>query len=114
MAKRKMIVKVREKVPSDIEIAQEANLRPIIEVAKEVGLLEDELDLYGKYKAKVHLSVLERHHHRCERGAGLHWQEGVHLHSPAFSGADFWGADFWNQGRRGWWRLQPDRAHGGL
>jgi len=60
MAKRKMIVKVREKVPSDIEIAQEANLRPIIEVAKEVGLLEDELDLYGKYKAKVHLSVLER------------------------------------------------------
>ncbi|MCD6553219.1 MAG: formate--tetrahydrofolate ligase [Anaerolineae bacterium] len=55
-----MIVKVREKVPSDIEIAQEANLRPIIEVAKEVGLLEDELDLYGKYKAKVHLSVLER------------------------------------------------------
>ena len=60
MAKRKMIVKVREKVPSDIEIAQEATLRPIIEVAKEVGLEDDELDLYGKYKAKVHLSVLER------------------------------------------------------
>ena len=60
MAKRKMIVQVRDKVPSDIEIAQEANLRPIIEVAKEVGLKEDELDLYGKYKAKVHLSVLER------------------------------------------------------
>ncbi|HIP96600.1 MAG TPA: formate--tetrahydrofolate ligase [Anaerolineae bacterium] len=51
---------MRDKVPSDIEIAQEANLRPIIEVAKEVGLKEDELDLYGKYKAKVHLSVLER------------------------------------------------------
>jgi len=60
VAKRKMIVKVREKVPSDIEIAQEATLRPIIEVAKEVGLEDDELDLYGKYKAKVHLSVLER------------------------------------------------------
>ncbi|MDY7040354.1 MAG: formate--tetrahydrofolate ligase [Chloroflexota bacterium] len=60
MAKRKMIVKVREKVPSDIEIAQEATLRPIIEVAKDVGLEEDELDLHGKYKAKVHLSVLER------------------------------------------------------
>jgi methylenetetrahydrofolate dehydrogenase (NADP+)/methenyltetrahydrofolate cyclohydrolase/formyltetrahydrofolate synthetase len=60
MAERKMIVKVRDKVPSDIEIAQEANLRPIIEVAKELGLSEDELDFYGKYKAKVHLSVLER------------------------------------------------------
>jgi formyltetrahydrofolate synthetase len=60
MAERKMIVKVRDKVPSDIEIAQEANLRPIIEVAKELRLGEDELDFYGKYKAKVHLSVLER------------------------------------------------------
>jgi formyltetrahydrofolate synthetase len=56
----KMIVKVKEKVPSDIEIAQAATLRPIIDVAKEVGLTEDELDLYGKYKAKVHLDVLER------------------------------------------------------
>ncbi|MBC7263755.1 MAG: formate--tetrahydrofolate ligase [Chloroflexi bacterium] len=55
-----MLVKVRKDVPSDIEIAQEATLRPIIEVAEEVGLTEDELDLYGKYKAKVHLSVLER------------------------------------------------------
>lgn len=56
----KMLVKVKKDVPSDIEIAQEAVLRPIIEVAEEVGLTEDDLDLYGKYKAKVHLSVLER------------------------------------------------------
>ncbi|HID86526.1 MAG TPA: formate--tetrahydrofolate ligase, partial [Anaerolineae bacterium] len=51
--------KVRE-VPSDIEIAQAATLRPILEVAADVGLTEDDLDLYGKYKAKVHLDVLER------------------------------------------------------
>jgi formyltetrahydrofolate synthetase len=45
---------------SDLEIAQAAKLRPILEVAEELGLGEDDLDLYGKYKAKVHLDVLER------------------------------------------------------
>nr|MBC7244047.1 formate--tetrahydrofolate ligase [Chloroflexota bacterium] len=55
-----MIVEVKSPVPSDIEIAQAARLRPIREVAAELGLSEDDLDLYGKYKAKVHLDVLER------------------------------------------------------
>ncbi|HAL60908.1 MAG TPA: formate--tetrahydrofolate ligase [Chloroflexi bacterium] len=45
---------------SDLEIAQAAKLRPILEIAEELGLGEDDLDLYGKYKAKVHLDVLER------------------------------------------------------
>ena len=45
---------------SDLEIAQAAKLRPILEIAEELGLEEDDLDLYGKYKAKVHLDVLER------------------------------------------------------
>ncbi len=44
---------------SDLEIAQAAKLRPILEIAEELGLVEDDLDLYGKYKAKVHLDVLE-------------------------------------------------------
>lgn len=48
------------KVPSDIEIAQRARLTPIKEVAKRLGLKETELELYGNYKAKVALSVLER------------------------------------------------------
>jgi len=49
-------------VPSDIEIAQAqmANAKPITRVANEIGLLEDELEPYGKYMAKVSLSVLER------------------------------------------------------
>jgi methylenetetrahydrofolate dehydrogenase (NADP+) / methenyltetrahydrofolate cyclohydrolase / formyltetrahydrofolate synthetase len=47
-------------VPSDIDIAQAATLRPILEIAAEVGLSEDDLDLYGKYKAKVHLDVIEK------------------------------------------------------
>jgi methylenetetrahydrofolate dehydrogenase (NADP+)/methenyltetrahydrofolate cyclohydrolase/formyltetrahydrofolate synthetase len=48
------------KVPSDLDIAQAAKLKPIIEIAESVGMTEDDLDFYGKYKAKVHLDVLER------------------------------------------------------
>jgi len=55
-----MIVDIKAPVPSDIEIAQAAKLRPIREVAAELGLTEDDIDYYGKYKAKVHLNVLER------------------------------------------------------
>jgi formate--tetrahydrofolate ligase len=47
-------------MPSSLEIAQEATLRPIAEIAEELGLEPDEYDLYGKYKAKVDLSVVER------------------------------------------------------
>ena len=53
-------LKLRLPVPSDIEIAQEAELKPIAALAAEVGLLPEELELYGDYKAKVRLSVLER------------------------------------------------------
>jgi len=45
---------------SDLEIAQAANMKPILEIAEAVGIEEDELDLYGKWKAKVHLDILER------------------------------------------------------
>jgi formate--tetrahydrofolate ligase len=47
-------------MPSSLEIAQEATLRPVSEIAEELGLGPDEYDLYGKYKAKVDLSVVER------------------------------------------------------
>jgi formyltetrahydrofolate synthetase len=55
-----MIVEHRMPVPSDIDIAQAAVLRPVTEIMQEIGLDADEVDLYGKYKAKIHLSVLER------------------------------------------------------
>ncbi|MGR3318317.1 MAG: formate--tetrahydrofolate ligase [Candidatus Anammoxibacter sp.] len=48
------------KVGSDIEIAQAAKLKPITEIAEGLGILEDELELHGKYKAKIELSVMER------------------------------------------------------
>lgn len=53
-------LKLRKPVPSDIDIAQEATLKPIIQVADELGIREDELELYGPYKAKVKLEILER------------------------------------------------------
>src|SRR3972149_2109784 len=45
---------------SDIEIAQEATMKPIMEIAQRLGLLEDEIEPYGKYKAKVSLDALKR------------------------------------------------------
>jgi formate--tetrahydrofolate ligase len=45
---------------SDIEIAQAATLLPVKEIAGRLGLTEDDLDLYGKYKAKIHLDVMDR------------------------------------------------------
>ncbi len=47
-------------VPSDIQIAQRAKMKPAPELAKFLGVGEHELDLYGKYKAKVSLDVLGR------------------------------------------------------
>jgi formate--tetrahydrofolate ligase len=47
-------------MPSSLEIAQSAVLRPIDEVAAELGLLPEEVDLYGRFKAKIDLSVLDR------------------------------------------------------
>ena len=45
---------------SDVEIAQSAKMKPISEIAKKVGLQEDDLELYGKYKAKISLSAINR------------------------------------------------------
>jgi formate--tetrahydrofolate ligase len=45
---------------SSLEIAQAATLRPIADVAEDAGIEPDELELYGRYKAKVDLSILDR------------------------------------------------------
>jgi formyltetrahydrofolate synthetase len=53
-------LKIKTPVPSDIDIAQAAELKPIRLVAEELGILENELELYGKHKAKVSLDILQR------------------------------------------------------
>jgi formate--tetrahydrofolate ligase len=45
---------------SDVEIAQEAKMKPIVQVAAELGLTKDDLELYGKYKAKVSLAAWDK------------------------------------------------------
>ncbi len=47
-------------VPSDIDIAQASAIKPITQVAEELGILPEELELYGSYKAKINLKILER------------------------------------------------------
>ena len=47
-------------IPSDIEIAQAARPLPITEIASQLGLGPDDLDTYGKYKAKIPLEISER------------------------------------------------------
>ncbi len=53
-------LKLVRPVPSDIDIAQAAKLKPILQVAEELGIRPNELELYGPYKAKIKLEILER------------------------------------------------------
>jgi methylenetetrahydrofolate dehydrogenase (NADP+)/methenyltetrahydrofolate cyclohydrolase/formyltetrahydrofolate synthetase len=50
----------RHPVPRDLEIAQAAELVPILRIAREAGIRPEELALYGEWKAKVRLDILER------------------------------------------------------
>ncbi len=45
---------------TDVEIAQSAKMKPIKEIAEKVGLDEDDLELYGKYKAKISLEAIQK------------------------------------------------------
>ncbi|TAL62984.1 MAG: formate--tetrahydrofolate ligase, partial [Bacteroidetes bacterium] len=44
---------------TDIEIAQAAKIRPIVEIAEKLGIPQDELELYGRYKAKIPISLID-------------------------------------------------------
>lgn len=47
-------------VPSDLEIAQAHRMQPISQIAEGIGLGEEDIDLYGKYKAKINLDVMRK------------------------------------------------------
>ncbi|MFC4075509.1 formate--tetrahydrofolate ligase [Salinithrix halophila] len=56
-----MITKETKKaIPSDIEIAQRADMKPIVEIAAQLGLTEEDVELYGKVKAKIAPGVWNR------------------------------------------------------
>ena len=123
-------------VPSDIDIAQAAEIKPIIQVAEEAGILPEELELYGPYKAKVKLEILERlkdmpdgkyidvtaitptplGEGKTTTTVGLSQALGAHLGKKVFTviRQPSPGPDLWHQGRRGRRRLQPDHPDGGF
>ena len=49
---------------NDIQIAQEAKMEPILDIANKIGLNEEDIELYGKYKCKISLDVLEKNKDR--------------------------------------------------
>ena len=55
-----MTAKVQPKILSDIEISRNAKLRAITDVAKELGFSDDDIEMYGKYKAKISYPAIER------------------------------------------------------
>lgn len=71
---------VKEKVPSDIEIAMAQTPKNVTTLAREIGLLSTEVENYGKYKAKVELSVLDRLSHR---------KDGKYIVISGFAPLDF-------------------------
>ena len=54
---------------TDIQIAQEARMEPIVRIAEKLSIPEEELELYGKYKAKISDTALEQAGNRpkCKR-----------------------------------------------
>lgn len=100
-----LALSIQEKVPSDIDIAMAQTPKPVTQLAQEMGLLPEELESYGKYKAKVELSVLDRLAHRTDgkyivisgitptplgegkstTTIGLAQALGAHLGRPAFA-----------------------------
>lgn len=55
-----MSITRRNPVPSDIEIAQEAKIKPIVQVAEDYGICDECIDHFGRYKAKVRLEFLKQ------------------------------------------------------
>jgi formate--tetrahydrofolate ligase len=53
-------LQIKTSYKSDIEIAQESTMKPIVEIARTIGLTEDDLELFGKYKAKISYEALSK------------------------------------------------------
>jgi formate--tetrahydrofolate ligase len=62
-----MTVQTSSRIPSDLEIAQAARLQPIQEIARQLEIPEEFLELYGNHKAKIHLDLLA---HTADRPLG--------------------------------------------
>ena len=93
---------------TDIEIAQAAELTPITEVAGRIGIEQEDLEVYGKYKAKLSEEYIERIKKNPE--GRLILVTAINP-TPAGEGSR---TVLRHQGRRGGRRVFPDRADGGF
>ena len=66
-------------LPPDIEIARRADIRPIEQIAERLNIAADDLEHYGKYKAKVSLDLYHRLDATADRQAGA--GDGHHAHA---------------------------------
>jgi hypothetical protein len=89
-------------LPSSLQIAQAAELRPIAELAEEVGLEPIEIAPYGSYKAKIDLSVLGRRVHSGPQRARTPDPVSFSPAKRRFPGTAGRGHDrpFWTPGKR--------------
>ena len=71
---------------TDIEIAQEAKIEPITSIAETLGITTDELELYGKYKAKLSEEYLEK----LKGGLWTDGKEGSYCVTGALSWSMLW------------------------
>jgi len=62
-----MSIERKKPVPSDIEIAQAAVIRPIVQIAEQHGISDEHIDHFGKYKAKVRLEFLKEIENKPKR-----------------------------------------------
>jgi formate--tetrahydrofolate ligase len=67
--------------PSDIEIAQAANIRHIKEVAADIGLSPDDIEYYGKHKAKMLLKLIDEE--KLKKNHLVSWFQPSPQHLPA-------------------------------
>ncbi len=85
---------------TDIEIAQSANIKPIVEVAKQLNIKDDDLELYGKYKAKLSLTLINEEKIKKSK---LILVTAI-TPTPAGEGkTTVFRSCFWNEGWCCWW-----------
>ena len=87
----------KKKVKSDIEIAQQSTMQPILDIAKKIGLTENDLELYGKYKGKLSYEAI--HKLKDHAYGGVHRRPGQEFLLP--------GNEYTSSGRAPGHRIDP-------
>ena len=72
--------------PTDLEIAQSADIKHIREIADKIGIDREDLEYYGKYKAKIPLKYINEENIKKSKLAKVEFNRALHLFPPKNSG----------------------------